>query len=133
MCQVFAQWATNENVSQPHSQSLPLVFLLLAVSRFSILQSTKKLGGRDLGTWVNLPCHLNSPMSPPADAPAKPMSKSSPVVSVAEGVRQGPEAARGSCGRTSTWDMEGCRSGGEGRGGEGREVYRYGYIIGNEH
>ena len=51
------------------------------------------------------------PMSPAAATPANPNSKSSPVVSVAEGVMQGPVEEHGSGGSTITCETEGLGSG----------------------
>ena len=60
------------------------------------------------------------PMSPATPTPAKPKSNSSPAVSAAEGVMQGPMEEQGSGGSTITCEIEGAGSGREG-GWEGRE------------
>ena len=63
------------------------------------------------------------PMSPATPTPAKPKSKSSPAVSAAEGVMQGPMEEQGSGGSTITCEIEGAGSGrkGEREGKEKRE------------
>ena len=60
------------------------------------------------------------PMSPATPTPAKPKSKSSPAVSAAEGVMQGPMEEQGSGGSTITCEIEGAGSGRK----EGREEGR---------
>lgn len=60
------------------------------------------------------------PMSPATPTPAKPKSKSSPAVSAAEGVMQGPMEEQGSGGSTITCEIEGAGSGRKG-GREGKE------------
>jgi len=72
----------------------------LGVSRNSFITTTSRLA--------------TLPMSPVAATPPNPNSKSSPVVSVAEGVMQGPVEEQGSGGSTITCETEGLGSGKKG-------------------